>query len=217
MAQVPKGSSFNVATQFSAYKNVTAITNAPDPEVSCTGHGYEVNDLIQINNGWGRFDKRVFKVKTVVSPDKFTVSGVDTTNLEFYPVATAAGQAREVEQWVELPRTFSVSSSGGDAKTITDQYIQSDVDIVMNNGFNAISYTMEQDVDTIGTPSFNALRQLTDNNTDTVLRIRTRRGTEQYLPCTVALVEMMQMTNDQFMRYQVQFNGNGRLSTYAAA
>ena len=54
------------------------------------------------------------------------------------------------------------------------------------------------------------------NETDTVLRIITKSGSFNLIPCTVALNESVQMQEGQINRVKAVFNGNNRAVRYAS-
>jgi hypothetical protein len=215
MAQVPTGTLFSVATAFAADKTVTAISNAATAVVSCTAHGYSNGDIVEITSGWGKLNKRAFRV-AAVSADTFQLEGQDTTNTSFYPTGSSAGTVRKVTTWQQFEKIMNPQSNGGDPKTVNYKYIESDVEYSINDGFSATSYTLELDADAIGGAGYNALKSLTEVQTDTIMRMQLRSGSPIYLPCKVALNENVKLTDGQINRVTVAFNGNNRATRYAA-
>lgn len=215
MAQVPTGTLFSVATAFAADKTVTAISNAATAVVSCTAHGYSNGDIVEITSGWGKLNKRAFRV-AAVSADTFQLEGQDTTNTSFYPTGSSAGTVRKVTTWQQLEKIMNPQSNGGDPKTVNYKYIESDVEYSINDGFSATSYTLELDADAIGGAGYNALKSLTEVQTDTIMRMQLRSGSPIYLPCKVALNENVKLTDGQINRVTAAFNGNNRATRYAA-
>lgn len=215
MAQVPTGTIFSVATAFGADKTITAITNAAVAVVSCVAHGFSNGDIIEITSGWGKLNKRAFRIATV-SADSFQLEGQDTTNNGFYPSGSSAGSARKVTTWQQLEKIMNPQSNGGDPKTVNYKYIESDVEYSINDGFSATSYTLELDADAIGGAGYNALKSLTEVQTDTIMRMQLRSGSPIYLPCKVALNENVKLTDGQINRVTAAFNGNNRATRYAA-
>ena len=123
---------------------------------------------------------------------------------------------RKITTFTQLTNVMNPSSSGGDPKTVTYKFIESDVEYSINDGFTASSYTLEMDADAIGTAGYTALKSLTDVQTDTCLRINTRNGAVIYQPCTVALNEAVRMQDGQINRVNVAMNGKNRLTRYAS-
>ena len=215
MAQVPTGTLFSVATAFGADKTVTAISNATTAVVSCTAHGYSNGDIVEITSGWGKLNKRAFRV-AAVSADTFQLENQDTTNTSFYPTGSSAGTVRKVTTWQQFDKVMNPQSTGGDPKTVQYKYVESDVEYSINDGFSATSYTLELDADAIGGAGYNAAKALTETQTDTIMQMRLRSGSPIYLPCKVALNENVKLQDGQINRVMVAFNGNNRATRYAA-
>lgn len=215
MAQVPTGTLFSVATAFAADKTVTAISNAATAVVSCTAHGYSNGDIVEITSGWGKLNKRAFRV-AAVSADTFQLEGQDTTNTSFYPAGSSAGTVRKVTTWQQFEKVMNPQSNGGDPKTVNYKYVESDVEYSINDGFSATSYTLELDADAIGGAGYNAAKALTETQTDTIMQMRLRSGSPIYLPCKVALNENVKLQDGQINRVMVAFNGNNRATRYSA-
>jgi len=215
MAQVPTGSNFYVASTFGSDKTVTAVSNASEAVVSSTAHGFTNGDFVEITSGWGRLNKRCFRVKTAAA-DTFVLEGADTSSTSFFPAGTGTGTVREITAWTQITTVMSPSASGGDPKTVTYKFIDSDVEYMINDGFTATSYTMELDADSVSTAGYIALKALTDVQTNTVLKIVMRSGSILLIPCTCALNESVSFTDGQINKVKAAFNGNNRLTRYAS-
>lgn len=215
MAQVPTGTIFSVATAFGTDKTVTAITNATEAVVSSTAHGFSNGDIVELTSGWGKLNKRAFRVAAVTA-DTFKLEGQDTTNTGFYPVGSSSGTARKVLTWQQLEKVMNPQSQGGDPKTVNYKYLESDVEYSINDGFGATSYTIELDADAIVGAGYHALKALTEVQTDTIIKMALRSGSPIYLPCKVALNENVKLQDGQINRVTAAFNGNNRATRYAA-
>lgn len=215
MASVPTGTTFAVATAFAVAKTITAISNAAEAVVSCTGHGFAAGDPVEISSGWGRLNRRAVEVKSVTA-DAFVIA-VDTTNLNFYPVGSSAGSVRKVQTFTQISQVTGASSSGGDPITVDYKYIESDVKYSINDGFNSTQYTLTLDADAIGTAGYDALKLLTEVQTDTILKMLSRSGARLYMPCTVALNDVPSLNDGQINTVTAAFNGNNRPIRYKAA
>lgn len=215
MAQVPTGSTFYVGSTIAAAKTVSAVSNAAEAVVSSTAHGYSNGDVVIMFSGWGRLNKRAFRVKSVLT-DSFVLEGADTTNTTWFPAGTGVGTVQKVSAFTQITTVMNPSSSGGDPKTVEYKFIESDVSYVINDGFSATSYNVELDADSIGSAGYTALKTLTDVQTDTVLKVVTRSGSLLLVPCTVALNEAVTFTEGQINRVKAAFNGNNRATRYAS-
>lgn len=215
MAQVPTGSTFYVATTFGVDKTITAASNASECVITAT-HDFSIGDIVEITSGWGRLNKRAVRVKSISTTVSFVCEGIDTSNTTFFPVGTGLGTVRKATAFTQITTVMNPSSSGGDPKTVTYKFIESDVEYVINDGFSATSYSIELDADAIGGAGYTAMKALTDVQTNTILKIVARSGSVIYIPCTVALNESVSFTDGQINRVKAAFNGNNRLTRYAS-
>ena len=215
MAQVPTGATFYVASSFGVAKTITAVSNASEALVTAT-HDFSNGDIVEVTSGWGRLNKRVFRVKSVSTTVSFVLEGADTSATSFFPVGTGIGTVRKVATFTQITTVMNPSSSGGDPKTITYKFIESDVEYMINDGFSATSYSLELDADAIGSAGYTALKSLTDVQTDTVLKIQMRSGSLLFIPCTLALNESVSFSDGQINKVKAAFNGNNRLTRYSA-
>lgn len=217
MAQLPTGSTFHIATaaQIATARTVTIVTNAAEAVVTSIAHGYSNGDRVIMYSGWGRLNKRAFRIKSVTT-DTFVLEGADTTNTNFFPTGTGVGTVQKITAFTQITTVMNPQTSGGEPKNATYKFVESEIEYSINDGFTATSYTLELDADSISTAGYIALRGLTDVQIDTVLMIVTRSGSVQYVPCTVALNESVRMQEGQINRVSVAFNGNNRAVRYAS-
>ncbi len=215
IAQVPTGSLFFIATAFGVAKTVTAVSNAAEAVVTAT-HDYAIGDIVEMSSGWGRLHKRIFRVKTVSTTVSFVLEGMDTTATNFFPVGTGTGTVRKVSTFAQITTVMSPASSGGDAKTVTYRFVESDTEFNISDGFSATSYSMDLDADSIGTAGYTALKTLTDVQTDTVLKIQMRSGSLMFIPCTCSLNESVTFSDGAINKVKAAFNGNAKLTRYQA-
>lgn len=215
MAQVPTGTLFFIASSYSTPKATTIVSNATEAVVTSVGHGYANGDILEITSGWGRISRRVFRAKSVTT-DTFVLEGQDTTNSSFFPAGGGVGSVRKILTFVQILTVMNPASTGGDPVTVEYKYTESDVKFSINDGFGATGYTMNLDADSIGTAGYTALKALTEVQTDTCLKMLSRSGATIYQPCTVALNEAVKLQDGQINQVSAAFNGNNRLTRYAA-
>jgi len=215
MAQVPTGTTFFIASAYAASKTVTVVTNASEAVVTSAAHGYSNGDIVEITSGWGRLNLRNFRIKSVAT-DTFVLEGADTTSTTLFPTGSGIGSVRKISTFTQITGVMNPQSSGGDPKTVTYKFVESDVEYSINDGFSATNYTMELDADSIGGAGYTALKALTDVQTYTCLKMVTRSGSLIFQPCTVALNEAVRLQDGQINRVNVAFNGSNRLTRYAS-
>ena len=108
------------------------------------------------------------------------------------------------------------SSSGGDAKTVNVKFIESDVEFVLNDGFNAVQRTFEMDADMIGSPAYEALKMLSETNADTIVRRRAKTGALSLIPAKIAFNEEETLTEGQAVVVKGTVNAQNISTRYAA-
>lgn len=215
MARTPTGTVHSVATALATAKTVTGISNATEAVVSCTSHGYSAGDIVLIKSAWGRLNFRAFRVKTPLA-DSFVLEGANTTNTDFYSVGAGAGTVQKVTTWVDLDRTMNHSSSGGDAKTVNVKFIESDVEIVLNDGFTAVQRTFDMDADMVGTQAYEALKTLSATNADTVVRRKAKTGAVSLIPAKISFNEEESLTEGQAVVVKGTVNAQNISTRYAS-
>lgn len=215
MASVPTGTTFYVATTIASAKNTTVVTNASEAVVTSDDHGYSNGDIVLITSGWGRLNKRAFRIKSVAT-DTFTLEGCDTSSTTLFPAGTGIGTVSKISAWTQITQVVGITPSGGDKKNVNYKYLESDVEYTINDGFSAMSATLDLDADSIGTAGYTALKSLTDVQTDTVVKMVKRSGAITLRPCTVALNEDESMADGQINKVKASLDGNNRITRYAS-
>jgi hypothetical protein len=215
MPTVPTGTIYAVATVFASSVTVTSISNATEAVVTATAHGYSNGDYVEITTGWGRLNKRAWRVKSTAT-NTFVLEGANTTNTEFFPSGSSAGSVRKVTTFQQISKIMNPQSSGGDPKNITYKYLESDVENTKNDGFTAVQESFEIDADEIGGAGYTALQTLTDVQSDTILKKTLKSGSIILVPCTVALNENVRMQDGQINRCVVSISANNRPTRYAS-
>jgi hypothetical protein len=215
MAQVPTGTTLAIASVYAAAKATTIVTNAAEAVVTSATHGYSSGDILEVTSGWGRLNKRHFRIKSVTT-DTFVLEGADTSNTQFFPAGVGIGSVRKVTTFQQILKILGINTSGGEPKTVPYKYMESDVEFNINDGFSAQQMSIDIDADAIGDAGYTALKSLTDVQSDTCLKVQSRNGALIFQPCTVALNEAVQMQDGQVNRVVCAINGNNRLTRYAA-
>ena len=109
MAQVPTGSTFFIASAFAASKTTTIVTNASEAVVTSAGHGYSNGDIVEMTSGWGRLNRRDFRIKSVAT-DTFVLEGADTSSTTFYPAGTGVGSVRKISTFTQITSVMNPQS-----------------------------------------------------------------------------------------------------------
>lgn len=215
MAQSPNGATHWLYTQLSTpAKAVSNISNAVEAVVSCLAHGYSNADVVFVNSGWGRLNRRAYRIKSVTT-DSFVLEGCNTTNTTFYPAGSGGGTAQKALTPIQITQVLAANTSGGEAQKIQYKYQENDVKLELNDGFNPVSRAMEIDADAIGGPGYTLLQTLTDTGAETVVKTQLKNGSFTLTPCTVALNEEVIFQDGQVNRVRVDISGTNRSVRYA--
>lgn len=220
MANVPTGTKFFIATGLAAvspqaFTNAN-ISNAAEAVIQLANHGFVDGDVAFVSSGWGGLNSRVFEV-TRIDANSLKLNKADTSNTQTFPTGSGGGSLKKIGSgnFVQIVKTMNPQSSGGEAKSVTYKFVDSDVEYSINDGFTATSYTLEMDDDDT-TAGYAALRSLTDVQSDTVLKMLLRNGSRLYIPCRAALNDVPQMQDGQINRMRAAFNGIARHTRYSA-
>lgn len=112
----PEGSKFFFSRTFATARTITALSNANPSVASSVAHGYTNGAELLIQSGWEDATDSVFRAAGVTT-DSFQLSGLDTTNTNFFSPGGGAGStAQLVSNWVEIPQVLTIGTNGGDAR-----------------------------------------------------------------------------------------------------
>lgn len=215
IARTPTGTITSVATAFATDVTITGISNAAVAVVTTSAsHGLVDGDIIMLESSWSRLNMRAFRVVDA-SGSTLKLDGEDTSNIEIFPAGGGGGKLRKVNAWVQLDRTLNHNSSGGEARTVNVKFIESENEIVLNDGFTAINRTFDMDADQLGTAGYTALRTFTQTGKDTVIRQATPGNTFNLIVGKVSLSEEVVLTDGQVMVVRGSIAAQSRSTRYA--
>jgi hypothetical protein len=138
---LPTGTTYALATVYSAAVNVTAGTNATEAVLTAT-NTFALNDFVEYTGGWTRANNRVFRVKAATGTT-VTLEGLDTTTVSLFPAGAAIGSLRKITTWVPITQMISCQPSGGEPKYATGSFIDNESEINLPDGYSAQSLAME--------------------------------------------------------------------------
>jgi len=138
--QLPNNLAFALATVFATGVNITAATNATEAVCTAT-NTFAAGDYIEYVGGWSKANGRVFRVK-VATATSFTIEGLDTSDVSLFPAGAGTGTARKVTTWVPVTGVVSAEVSGGDGKNVEVPLLDSDMPVMLPDGFSATTVTL---------------------------------------------------------------------------
>ncbi len=214
MAQVLTGLTRYVATSLAAEKTITVATNASTCVCTSTAHGYSNGDFVFItDSGWSRMHKRAFRIASVAT-DTFQLEGFNTSDTVLFPSGSGVGSVQKISGWTQIPSTMNTQVAGGEPKTTTYQFEDSEIEASLNTGFSAATETFDIDADEVGNTGYNLLQSYTDVQTDTVMKKVMRSGSIILLPCKISLNPNPTGSSNSIMVNRVSVNGTNRVTRY---
>ena len=165
--QLPNNIAFALASVFAAPVSITAATNAAEAVCTAT-NTFAVGDYVEYTGGWSAANGRVFRLK-LASATSFTIEGLDTTDTSLFPAGAGMGTVRKITTWVPVVGVSSAEVAGGDGKTVEVPLLDSNMPVMLPDGFTATSVTMTI-ADDKSLPHHAALKTVSDGVKLTCLR-----------------------------------------------
>lgn len=120
-------------------KAITAISNAANAVAALeAGHGVAVGEYVYIRSGWALLDRRIARASAVAGND-VTLEGIDTQDTSVYPPGAGLGTVQEFTWATQLSQIDAegISTSGGETKTQSANFLENLKDQVYPDGFTA--------------------------------------------------------------------------------
>jgi hypothetical protein len=165
--QLPNNIQFAVASVFATAVSVSAATNATEAVLSAT-NTFAAGDFVEYTGGWSKATGRVFRIKTPTASN-FVLEGLDTSDVNLFPAGAGVGSVRKITTWVPITGVVSADISGGDGKTQEVNLLDSDMPLMLPDGFSATSVVLTI-VDEPTKPHHAALKAISDGVKLTCLR-----------------------------------------------
>ena len=165
--QLPNNIAFAVASIFATAVSVTAASNASEAVLTAT-NTFAVGDFVEYTGGWSKATGRVFRVKSPTGTN-FVLEALDTSDTNLFPAGAGIGSVRKVTTWVPVTGIVSADVSGGDGKTVEVNLVDSDMPVMLPDGFTATSVSLSI-ADEPTKPHHAALKSISDAVKLTCLR-----------------------------------------------
>jgi hypothetical protein len=165
--QLPNNIAFAVASAFAAAVSITAITNATEAVATAT-NTFAAGDYFEYTGGWSKANGRVFRAKAA-SGTSFTFEGLDTSDTSLFPAGAGLGTVRKITTWTPVTGVVSADISGGDGKNVEVPLLDSDMPVMLPDGFTATTVTLTT-ADDKSLAHHAALKKISDGVALTCLR-----------------------------------------------
>lgn len=207
-----EGSKFYFSTTFAAAKTVTILSNANPALATATAHGYSDDDEVLLTSGWEDATDTVYRVDEQ-STDTFLVTGLNSSDTDWYASGTGTGTTEKLSSWTEIPQVLNITSSGGDARFTNVEPLAKRNSLAVPTGFNPSTITLTLGHD----PSLAAYQTMLDISrtlTKVAFKVVISGGGTGYGYGYLSVSEMPQLARNQANQVQAAIGLLGRFITY---
>ena len=138
----PNGATLAISTGFAAAKVITSITNANPGVATALANGFANGDILLVTSGWEDINERAVRVAAAAA-GAFTLEGIDTSNVAYFPEGISAGAAKKVTGWVAVNQVIGNSMSGGEQQYWTYAPLEARRDKQIPTTKNAQAFTFQ--------------------------------------------------------------------------
>lgn len=209
---VPEGAICYVSQTFASAKTVSAITNANPAVATSTAHGYSNDDEFLFLSGWEDATNSVYRAGSVAT-NAFNVTGLVTTDTDFFAAGAGVGTAQKISSWIAIPQVLTISSSGGDPKYTTVQPLAKRNAIQIPTGFNPTSITMSLAHDS-SNADFQTLQTISRSLTEVAFKLVMSGGAIVYGYGNFAVSEVPSLNLGQVNTVTASLSLLGRAVSY---
>lgn len=213
---LPNGAKLALATTIGSAIPVSAVTNANPAVATATAHGLSDGAIVLASApGWTRLDNSVRRVDDG-DTNTFEFEGLNSTDTARFPVGGGVGSVQSITGWTQIPKIPTFETTGGDPKSGTTSYIDSEEDFEYFTGTNPtrLNFTVSYAPDSA---HHTALQAASDNGELAVVRLVLKDGSTLYYPGTLFFNPKPTVTKDNEMVNNVSVALQGQFTRYAAA
>lgn len=212
---LPNGSVLEIASALGNAVAFTALTNAAPPVAIAAGHTIKNGDVLLVNSGWSLITDRAVRAASVAA-DKFSLAGLNTSNLDKFTAGAGAGSVVTVSNWAQISKVTGFTVSGGEQQFLTVGYLENDDDIQFPTNRNPISLAITVE-DQPAAPYVPIVEGYDESKVLTVLRLKLSGGDQILFPGYLSITSTPTMERNQLMTRTISFGLSGRPVRYPAA
>lgn len=198
---LPNGSLVAIGSAVGSAITTTALTNADPCVVTATAHGLTAGDIVIATSGWSRINGKVFRVANPTA-NTFEFEGLDTSDTSVFPAGSGTGTVKEVTTFTQITQILSSSSTGGEQRFLTYQFLESDneVEIPTVKSGGGVNFEVGDDPTLAG---YTALEEANDDRVARAIRVSLSNGAKLYYYGYVSINKTPSLTVNELMRVQV--------------
>lgn len=210
-ASLPNGTRLALATAYEAPIPITAISNAAEA-VATAGNTLATGDFVELTSGWPQINGGVFRVKSATATT-VTIEGLDSSDLEMFPAGEGVGSLRKIDGWSPISEVLELTTNGGEPKQATYQFLESENEAQIPDGFSAQSLQFSTTDDST-LPGYKTLKSASAKGAVRALRLRLKSGGIILFNGYPAFNETPTMTKGQVMACKATFSLLGKPNRY---
>lgn len=213
MALTAEGSKFYFSTTFGAAKTIASVTNASPAVATSTAHGFVDNDELLYIGGWEDASKAIYRADQL-SADTVALTGLNSTNTNFYSAGAGVGTLQKVSSWTEIPEVVTITSDGNQQEFIDLRLISSRYAQKIPTGFTPGTINMTLVFDA-GSAAYQAMLDATMSRTLVAFKMVLSDSAAIYAYGYISASKAPQVQAGQVIQVPVTFAIQGQFSTYA--
>lgn len=211
---VPNNIAYAIASAYAAAISVSAASNASECVLTTATNTYASGDYLEFTSGWSKANGRVFRAKAA-SGTSVTLEGFDTTDASQFPAGAGVGSLRKITSWQSIVKVLACDPSGGDPKYATANYLDSDTEVSIPDGFSAITYNISIEDDP-AQPHNAVLRTASNGAKPIALKMVLPNGAILLYSGLCGFNENPTMSKGQVMAVKAGFAISGKVVRYAS-
>jgi len=210
------GAQYAFATTQAAPVVITDITNA-NPAIADAATVPAVGDIVLLSSNWASLIGQACRVATVTAGVSFALEGVDTTDVQYFPVGEGAGTYAKLTDFVSLSQIRDITQAGGDFNEFSWTYVDDKAlrQRSRPTDANPLKLTFMLDYDP-SLPWFAALETVTKKQTLTAMRETLPDGTILLYTGYLAFNKSPTRTRNQNMTVSAVMTVNSDILRYPA-
>lgn len=198
---LPNGSLVAIGSAVGSAITTTALANANPCVVTATAHGLTAGDIVIVTSGWSRINGKVFRVANPAA-NTFELEGLSTLDTSIYPAGSGTGTVKEVTTFTQISQILSSSSTGGEQRFLTYQFLESDneVEIPTVKSGGGVNFEVGDDPTL---PGYAAIEAANDDRAPRAIRVSLANGSKLYYYGYISINKTPSLSVNELMRVQV--------------
>ena len=212
---LPNGTTISIASTYGSSTVTTSVSNATEAVAALTSAtGFSAGCIVEVTSGWSKLDRRIARVKTLVSLNA-TLESVDTSSTTKFPSGSGVGSARPISAWTQISQITEITSDGGTQGFATYSTIDDTTERQIPTNKSAMSLKLKVG-DDVSLPHYALLVAADDDKLPRAIRAVLPNGSIIFYNCFVSINKTPSLTKDQVMVLDVTLSLVSDVTRYAS-